>query len=366
MGATQRDVALRAGVSTRTVSNVVNDYEHISADVRRRVLAAIDEVGYRPNRAARSLRTGRSGLIALAFPEFDVGYFAELARLVVHEAERRGYTVLVMQTLGERGREAALLQRIDRQLVDGLLFSASACEPADIENSDTGPVVLLGEHEIPGIDRVSIDNVAAAGAATRHLIDQGCRRIAFVGRARASRSDMAEQRVDGYDRELTAAGLPFRRVVEVDAYHRANGAAAVAELLRGTSSSPVDGLLCANDPVALGAMHALHQAGLRVPDDVAVVGFDDIDDSAYGLVPLTSVSPDKRQIAELAVSRLVDRIRGADDPGRHHQARFELAVRASSSRTGTGPQAVFQGAGESWADSSSASSTQRRRAGEKS
>lgn len=336
MAATQRDVALRAGVSTRTVSNVVNDYQHISEDVRRRVLAAIDEVGYRPNRAARSLRTGRSGLIALAFPEFDVGYFAELARLVVHEAERRGYTVLVMQTLGERGREAALLQRIDRQLVDGLLFSASACEPEDIENSDTGPLVLLGEHDIPGIDRIAIDNVAAARAATRHLVEQGCRRIAFIGRARDFRSDMAEQRIEGYHLELAAAALPFHQVVEVDGYHRANGFAAVTDLLATKGSGPVDGLLCANDPVALGAMHALNQAGLRVPDDIAVVGFDDIDDSAYGLVPLTSVSPDKRQIAELAVSRLIDRVQGAEVPGRLHLAGFELAVRASSSRTSGG------------------------------
>ncbi|MFD9697554.1 LacI family DNA-binding transcriptional regulator [Lentzea sp. NPDC059081] len=332
MAATQRDVALRAGVSTRTVSNVVNDYEHISEDVRRRVLAAIDEVGYRPNRAARSLRTGRSGLIALAFPEFDVGYFAELARLVVHEAERRGYTVLVMQTLGERGRETALLHRIDRQLVDGLLFSASACEPADIENSDTGPLVLLGEHDIPGIDRIAIDNVAAARAATRHLVDQGCRRIAFIGRARDFRSDMAEQRIDGYTQELAAAGLPFRQVVEVDGYHRAHGFAAVRSLL--LESSEIDGLLCANDPVALGAMHALNEAGFRVPSDIAVVGFDDIDDSAYGLVPLTSVSPDKARIASLAVSRLIERIGGVEEAGRLHLVGFELAVRASSSRVG--------------------------------
>ncbi|MFJ7217435.1 LacI family DNA-binding transcriptional regulator [Amycolatopsis sp. NPDC098790] len=333
MAATQRDVALRAGVSRRTVSNVVNDYEHVSEDVRRRVLAAIDEVGYRPNRAARSLRTGRSGLIALAFPEFDVGYFAELARLVVHEAERRGYTVLVMQTLGDRAREVALLQRIDRQLVDGLLFSASACDPADIENSDTGPVVLLGEHEIPGIDRIAIDNVAAARAATQHLVEQGCRRIAFIGRARDFRSDMAEQRIDGYDLELTAAGLPFRQVIEVDGYHRAHGAEAVRHLLREHGPGGVDGLLCANDPVALGAMHELVNAGLRVPDDIAVAGFDDIDDSAYGLVPLTSVSPDKQQIAELAVSRLIELIEGAAGSGSHQQPGFELVVRASSLRT---------------------------------
>jgi DNA-binding LacI/PurR family transcriptional regulator len=317
------------------VSNVIGGYPFIRDEVRTRVLAAIEELGYQPNRAAQSLRTGRSGVIALAVPELDVSYFAEITRLVVEATELEGLTVLIIQTLGELERERAALNGFGRQLIDGLIYSPISGTAEDIRSRASGvPVVLLGEQvsitpNHSGIDHVGIDNVSAAKTATEHLLNLPRRRVAFIGAEH--QSHMADMRLTGYRQALRQARIRFDSdlVVGVRGYHRRDGADAVRRILDRPGPLP-DALLCANDLLAQGAMRALHDQGLRIPDDVAVAGFDDTDEASYSIPSLTSISPDKRHIARVAVSRLVSRMNGSDGADLDTVAGFSLEIREST------------------------------------
>ena len=334
MGAGLRDVARLAGVSVKTVSNVVNGYAHVTEGTRERVLHAIEELNYRPNPAARSLRKGRSGLIGLAVPELGIPYFSELAGLVIDAAAEQSWTVLIDQTNGLIERELLVSEGIRNHLLDGLIFSPIAMGAEDLaRRRDDTPMVLLGERVFDGpADHVAIDNVAAARNATGHLVSLGRRRIAAIGDQRhvpAGRT--AHLRLAGYQQALAEAGLPYDEelVLPADDYHRGDGAASMARLLE--LPEPPDAVLCFADLLALGALRTLLAAGRRVPADVAVVGFDDIEDGRFSTPTLTTIRPDKQQIAELAVAFLLSRSTGGlSAPPREVQARHDLVVREST------------------------------------
>ena len=332
-----QDVADRAGVSVKTVSNVVNDYQHVAPETRARVQAVIDETGYRPNLSARQLRTGRTGVIALALPELDNPYFAELTQFVVQAADERGWTVLVDQTDGRREREQDVSAGFRHHLIDGLILSPVALDEHDLAGrspTDT-PLVLLGEKLTAGpADHVAIDNVAAARTATAHLVAQGRVHVAAIGDQPNSsqESGVAHLRRRGWEEALSSAGLPVgaEQVVEVPTYRRAAGAAAMADLL--DRDHPVDAVFCFNDTLALGALRVLAERGRRVPEDVAVIGLDDVDDGRYTLPSLSTIAPDKEFIARTAVTMLAERLEegGPDIVPRDIRAPFELVVREST------------------------------------
>lgn len=188
MGVSLKDVALRAGVSVKTVSNVVNDYPHVTPSTRRRVQQAIDELGYRPNLTARHLRKGRTGIITLAVPELGNPYFAEVAGAVIDAAARHELTVLLDHTAGLREKEVLVSQGFRSHVIDGLILSPIRLESEDLLTRPEGPpMVLLGEREYDApYDHIMIDNVGAARTAVRHLLDIGRRRIAFLGARRES------------------------------------------------------------------------------------------------------------------------------------------------------------------------------------
>jgi DNA-binding LacI/PurR family transcriptional regulator len=326
-----RDVAEHAGVSVRTVSNVVNGFRYVAPATRERVQASIDALGYLPNLAARTLRRGRTGLVALVIPEIDSPYFAELAARTVRIAEARGLTVLIDQTDGDPEREKLLLHGKRSQLVDGVLFSPWAVAPAELAaRTDTVPLVLLGEHDgTAGIDHVAIDNVAAAREATEHLLATGRRRIAAVGLQPASLNATARQRLAGYRRALASAGLPAEADLEVPVrrLHRADGREAMLRLL--DLPRPPDAVFCFTDELALGALRAAADRGVAVPGSVALVGFDDIEDGRYSVPSLTTVSPGKDRIAALALDRLARQAAGPEPP-RSIVAPHRLVVRETS------------------------------------
>ncbi|GGT35202.1 LacI family DNA-binding transcriptional regulator [Streptomyces althioticus] len=329
-----KDVAEYAGVSAKTVSNVLNDYEHVSERTRTAVREAIDALGYRVNIAGRQLRRGRTGVIALAVPELDIAYFAELAKHVMAEAERRGRTTLLLETGGRREKELAAVQGFDAQFTDGVVLSPLALRPRDLQDRDTRqPLVLLGECNLPGsADHVAIDNVAAAREATAHLLARGRRRVAVVGGDLRGGLNTGRLRTVGYAQALTEAGLAVAEelVLPVPAFHWADGAAAARALMR-LPRRP-DALLCLNDHLALGAVRALHEDGWSVPGDVDVVGFDDIEATRYSIPTITSVAPDKPGIARRAVELLLDRIEAGGDggPAVDETAGHRLVVRESS------------------------------------
>ncbi|MFJ8821137.1 LacI family DNA-binding transcriptional regulator [Streptomyces sp. NPDC102467] len=328
-----KDVAEYAGVSPKTVSNVINDYEHVSDRTREVVREAIDALGYRVNIAGRQLRQGRTGMITLAVPELDVAYFSELARHVMTEADRRGQTVLLHQTGGVRERELAALHGFDAQFTDGVILSPLSLNPKDLATRDRRlPVVLLGERPAEGsTDHVAIDNVRAAREATEHLLARGRRRIAVVGGTVRGRQGTDRLRTDGYREALKAAGVPFDSalVVPVDAYHWKDGARAATALM--DAEPRPDALLCLNDHLALGALRALYEQGRGVPKELDVVGFDDIEGSRFSVPSLTTISPDKEEIARAAVALLLDRIEEpSTGPLQDHVVGHELKVREST------------------------------------
>ena len=328
-----QDVAALAGVSIRTVSNVVNAHPHVRDDTRARVQAAIGELGYRPHAVGRQLRRGRTGLIALAVPEIDVPYFAELARHVVDAAGAAGLTVLIEQTNRSLDAERALVDAREAGLVDGLVLSPVAMGAEELQERHAEvPMVLLGEGaRPPGVDHVGIDDAGAAAAATAHLVAGGRRRIGFLG-VEPSGGPLATStwRQAGWARALADAGLGAAADLQLPV-EEFSFAAGLRSVLEATSRGlEVDALLCASDLLAVGALRALEQTGRSVPADVAVVGWDDVAFAPYTSPSLSSVRPDLRQIATCAVEMLSERVDGLDVPGRRVVARSELVVRASS------------------------------------
>ncbi|WP_426186009.1 LacI family DNA-binding transcriptional regulator [Microbacterium sp. TWP3-1-2b2] len=334
MPATLRDVAERAQVSMRTVSNVVSGYTHVSERMRTKVLAAIDELDYRPNPVARTLRTGRTGMLALVVPEIDVPYFSELARDVIDAAAEVGYRVMIDQTGHDHERERQLLTGEDRtMLFDGLLFSplVTKSELLDMHGATRMPLILLGEHDFDGrYDHVAIDNVAAARDAVSHLIETGRTRIASIGSQPLEEYATPLQRSAGYEAALADAGLDLRPeyVVTAAHYSRADGYSAGRALL-ALDPRP-DAIFCFSDLLAFGAMRAVFDAGLRVPEDVAVIGIDDVDEGRYSRPSLSTISLDTQFIARESVRRIIDRIEDPTLPATEIVAPHRLVVREST------------------------------------
>lgn len=334
MGVRLKDVAERAGVSMKTVSNVVHGYTHVSPAMRTKVQSAIDELGYVPNMTARRLVTGRTGTIALAVPGLAVPYFAELAAAFSDIAAERDYRVLIEQTAAGIDAERQVLSGRARGVVDGVVFQPTLLGSREIATlAKDMPLVLLGEADPPrAIDHVMIDNFAAAVIATSHLIGMGRRRIAFLGHERGYRSNTLSRRLLGYQSAIEHHGLPKGAELRIPAkdFGTAAGAEAVAEALE--AGIEFDGLVCYDDLNAIGALHALRRAGRQVPGDVAVVGWDDITLARYLQPPLTTIVADRDALVRRAVDMLLDRIDGQAGPGRHELVPFHLAIRESTAR----------------------------------
>ncbi len=327
-----QDVAERAGVSMKTVSNVVRDAPHVSERMRERVQKAIDELGYQPNMLGRRLATGRTGLLALAFADVGLPYFAELSRVVSRLALEHGYRVLLQETEGTLDGERSLVASSESGLVDGVLFQPSVMSSAEIARHRSElPIVLLGETAAPlTLDRVMIDNVAAAREATQHVLAAGRRRVAFVGHERSGLTETSRQRIAGYQQALEEAGLrpDPGLLIASDEISAAGSVRAVGAAL--DAGLQVDALVCRDDLAAIGALRALRERGVEVPGDVAVTGWDDIRLSAVTFPSLTTVSPDLEALAERAITLLLERVNGFDGMGRHEVVPHALVVREST------------------------------------
>ena len=317
---TMKDVADLAGVSVKSVSNVVNGYEHVSPAMHRKVESALQELGYRMNVSARNLRTQSTGMITLAVPELALPYFAELAGSVIRTAEAHQWTVLIEQTGSEPGREMDVLSGSRQRVSDGVLFAPSESWPSPTHTfSIDFPLVILGEQMFDiEADYVTMDNVEAARAATAHLISLGRTRIVALGASPHWDRSTAARRLAGYRMALKQAGIDEdpALIVPADPWHRLAGAQTMNEFL--DSGVGVDAVFAFNDTLALGALHALNVHGIRVPEDVAIMGFDDIDDDRYSLPTISSIDPDRDRLAQVAVERLLARI-GGEHPDEFHR-----------------------------------------------
>ena len=333
--ATIKDVARLAGVSVKTVSNVLNGYPHLTPETKGKVERAFVELDYRPNMSARNLRRGRTGIIALALPTMRSPYFAEMAHLIVKEAGARDLTVLIDCTEGALEREQLVAEGFRSHLIDGLILQPWSLSASYLRTRpDRTPMVLLGERLVRSADNVAIDSRAAARVATDHLIGLGRRRIGVIGappqRRGPRRPPEPARRQEGYSDALAEAGLAYDPALVVYQHeHAPEGvSAAVDELL--VNAADIDAIFCFNDRVALGAVRALLSKGCRVPDDVAVIGIDDIEGARLSTPSLTTIAPDKPGIARTAVEMLVERIEGVDRKPRQVVADFELRAREST------------------------------------
>ncbi|AMM20117.1 LacI family transcriptional regulator [Frondihabitans sp. PAMC 28766] len=335
MRATVRDVAARAGVSPKTVSNVINGVVFVRPDTRERVEKAVADLQYVPNLSARGLRNGRTGAIAVAFPDLSMEYSAEMLDEFVEVAHEKGWTIQLEQTAKRPERERELLSRGREHLIDGLVLNPISLEASAVavDSDDLPPVVLIGEVEVDVVDRVSLDSVAAARDMTTHLAGLGHTRIAAVGTNGAIfDSATARVRTEGYRQGLQAAGLPLDPALEIEVEDWSPGDAGDAILRALDAGVAPDAIFCFTDTMATGVLSALSGRRIRVPDDVSVVGFDDVASARFASPPLTTVSFDKHRFAEVTLTMLSDRVNDRSLPPRAVRIPHAIVERESVRR----------------------------------
>lgn len=328
-----RDVAVRAKVSVGTVSNVMNHPEKVLPAVAERVTAAIEELGFTRNDAARQLREGRSRNIGLVVLDVRNPFFTDVARGAENAAAAAGLTITLGNSDEDPGREADYLDLFERQRVHGVLISPL---------TDIAPrLERLRDHGIPAVlvDRtsadasfssVSVDDLAGGRMAVEHLIAQGRRRLAFLGGPVAMRQ--VADRLAGARLAVAAAPGVSLEVVELDAQSVLAGRAAGVELMGRPPLSRPDAVFAVNDLVAMGVLQALtvREATVRVPEDVALIGYDDIDFSSVAVVPLSSIRQPSALLGATAVEILLEEAADPASTPRHVVFEPELVVRASS------------------------------------
>lgn len=310
------DVARRAGVSQMTVSNVMNGRsQRVSEPTRQRVLAAIAELGYQVNMTARNLRMGRTGVVGLAVPAFAPGYYAQLAQRLADRFDAHGLRLVVERTGASRMAELDALTAARLSSYDGFVLSVVAGDAADLERlSIDTPVVLIGERAVPArFDHVLMDNVAGARRATELLIRSGARRIALLGGTSGGDESMQELRTSGYRAAHEAAGLAVDDELILDCgFGVEDGYTATRGLVdRGPG---FDAVFALTDSAAIGALRALVEMGRKVPEDVQVIGFDDLDDGRFTVPSLTTVEPGNAEMADAICALLVERIESRPAP----------------------------------------------------
>ncbi|MDX6244317.1 MAG: LacI family transcriptional regulator [Frankiales bacterium] len=331
-----KDVAASAGVSVGTVSNVLNRPERVSPETRERVSAAIAELGFVRNESARHLRAGSSRTVGLVVLDVANPFFTDVARGVEDTASAAGLAVILCNTDEKSTKEDAYLELLEEQRVRGILITpAEAISDRLTELRRRGTPVVLLDRKAPGRDQcsVSVDDRKGGDLAVSHLISAGHRRIAFIGGplTMAQVSD----RLRGARTAVRRAGLPETAlIVETTVgLNVAAGRVAVRQLLTLAKRKAPTAVFCANDLLALGALQELSQQGFRVPADMSIVGYDDIDFASAAMVPLSSVRQPRHQLGRTAAELLIEEADQAVGH-RHRQVVFEpeLIVRESSTR----------------------------------
>ncbi|MEP7762365.1 LacI family DNA-binding transcriptional regulator [Sanguibacter sp. 25GB23B1] len=327
---TLADVAAVAGVSAKSVSNVLLERPGVSAATRERVQAAVAQVGYVPNPAGRGLVSGRTGRIAIVVPMLYQPYFSEMAERMILALEAEGLTTTLRIAPDATAERNAVLG-VTTPDVDGVIICPHDFVSSMIEGVElTRPVVLLGGAPVEQLDCVIMGEYEGAYAAARHLLESGRRRIALLWNS-PDGVEPSGDRYDGYRQAISEFGIdldPSLFASGSDWDRRVSGYEAMVSLLR--SGARFDAALCVNDAIAVGALRALRSHARNVPEDVAVTGFDATDEGEFTTPALTSVSPRKPEMVERAVAMLVERLAGYDGPGRHVRTGADLVVRASS------------------------------------
>jgi LacI family transcriptional regulator len=308
MAVRMKDIAQELGLSIVTISKVLRNHPDIAEETRERVLRRVKELDYQPNITARSLVTGRSYLIALVVPDLLHPFFAEIAKALSATVGKKGYSVIISSSEENLELEAREIQQLTARKLDGLVVASCDTGPRSFQRLDRHelPYVLI-DRELPGhiANFVGINDEAAGRIATEHLIEQGCRRVAHIG---GRDNSTAMRRLEGYKTALRNHRLPFdaalivaRSNVDIDSVR--TGAEAMMALL--SEDKIPDGVFAYNDPLAIGAMGAILKAGLRIPEDIAIIGCGNLHYDPSLRIPLSSVDQKTQQIGERTAAILL-------------------------------------------------------------
>lgn len=332
MAVTIHDVAHLARVSPATAGRALGGYGYVSAQARARVEAAARTLGYVPNSVARALASGVSGVIGLVVGDIENPFFAAAARGLADIVEARGYTVLLANSDEDEAREQAAVAALRARQVDGLVVTphSSSASPHLEAALAAAPVVLL-DRTVRGlaVDAVTVDNVAGARAAIEHLLEYGHRRIGIVTDEPVIAS--SAERLRGYRAALESAGIAVApELVSIGGSSRAEGYRA-AQALLALDPRPT-ALFSANNFMTVGTMHALRDAGLRLPHDVSLVGFDDLEWTTLIDPPLTVVAQPAGELGSEAGRRILARLDGATGRPKRVRLETELILRGSVGR----------------------------------
>lgn len=334
--ASQQDVAARAKVSFMTVSRVVNNHPNVRKETRERVLAAIRELGYYPNASARALNASRTDNVGVIFPRkeyvFSRPFFIELCIELEDQLSRRGYHLFLGTTwTGDEYRDPGRL--IHERKVDGLIFIAPPTGDSEIDRLAVEGlpfVIMHGRSEAADCAYVDTNNVLGARLIMRHLLELGHRRIGFVTGNMAEIN--AQDRYETYRAELASAGVPFaERFVCRGDWSLESGYQAFCDL--HALEAGLTAIFFSNDQMALGAIRAAYDRGVRIPEDISIAGYDDSRYASFAVPALTTVHQPLDAVAAAAVDLALSRIAG-EDSGRSVVLAPELVVRASSRRVG--------------------------------
>jgi LacI family transcriptional regulator len=336
MPTTLKDIARDVGVSVVTVSKVLRNHSDISAQTRKRVLQRMKELNYHPNLAARTLVTGRTNLIGLIVPDLVHPFFAEVAKGISSRLRSLEYSLIIASSEDDANLERSEIEQMLARRVDAVILASTQSNPDSVRRiPDQKVPYLLLDRRIAGVSAnfVGIDDVMAGVLATTHLLEIGCKTIAYIGGSDVSTT---VDRQAGYSVTLArhGASLPPEYIVNYGRGDDSGDAAGYDGMKKLLALNPrPDGVFCLNDPVAMGAMRAILEAGLRIPADVAIVGCGNLHYDDLLVVPLTSVDQDSYNLgvsaAKLAVSIIK---RKSQAPPKSLIMPAKLVVRASSRR----------------------------------
>lgn len=342
MPVTIKDIAKAAGVSHTTVSRALNGSSAVASATAQRILETAERLGYVPNSVARSLKTKRSNLLGVMITRFDDPFFAEVLHGIEDRLSERDYSFIVAASNKDPHLETEIVQRMSERRVEGVIVCSTQVGEAhrDRLNAFGVPSVLVNNQDLEDLPfAVSHDDVDGARRLTRHLLELGHTRLGYIGNAAAMRTTL--DRLQGVRMELAAHGLTLDAELQVDGVegNEAAGMTAARRLLQ--RPFPPSALVCFNDRMALGALGACRAAGLDIPRDISITGFDDIPAAPYSTPALTTWRQPKYQIGQQAVDMMFQLLQGrlqTTQPSATRSLKGALQVRASTGPHNPGTQ----------------------------
>lgn len=325
------DVVRLSGVSKSTVSRVINNYPHIAPDKRERVLKVMEEIGYTPNVSAQKLRGLAGKTIGVIVPRIVNPFFSYLVDSIEKEGYKRGYQTVIFQSNENREREIDFLNLLQRKQVDGVIMTAYENDWDTIKKYlKYGPIVLCNEYlSEPIVPIVKVDQFTASYEGVKHLLDQGYRKIAYCTGGLFDDSGKYKDRNLGYEKALTQAGIEINPSWLFIKRHTIEDGRKVLQEIYQMQERP-DAIFTGSDEVAAGIIMEARKAGLRIPEELAVIGFDDQPLAEMLMPELTTIKQPVSEIGCTAMELIINRLEGKEAEDKIYTLPFQLVVRKST------------------------------------